>query len=123
VHQFREAIEANDIEAAIALLAEDVVFHSPVVFASYRGRDTVATILRAVLTVFEDFHYVRELTTPDGADTALVFRTRVGERGVEGCDFIHTDAAGHITELTVMVRPMSGATALAEAMKAKLSPS
>ncbi len=118
---FRAAIEARDIDAAIALLAEDVVFHSPIAFTPYRGRDAVGTVLRAVIQVFEDFEYVREIGAPDAADHALVFRARIGERRLEGCDFLHLDENGAIAELTVMVRPLNGALALAEAMKAKLA--
>jgi SnoaL-like protein len=122
VRQFRAAIEAQDIEAAIALLSDDVVFHSPIAFTPYRGRDAVGMVLRAVVQVFEDFRYVREIGAPDAQDQALVFQTRIGERQVEGCDFLHLDENGAISELTVMVRPLNGALALAEAMKAKLAP-
>jgi hypothetical protein len=121
VQQFRAAIEAQDIEAAIALLSDDVVFHSPIAFTPYRGRDAVGMVLRAVVQVFEDFRYVREIGAPGARDQALVFRTRIGERQVEGCDFLHLDEDGAISELTVMVRPLNGALALAEAMKAKLA--
>jgi hypothetical protein len=118
---FRTAIEARDIEAAIALLAEDVVFHSPIAFTPYRGREAVGKVLRAVFEVFEDFRYVREIGAADAADQALVFRTRIGTKEIEGCDFLHLDETGAITELTVMVRPLNGALALAETMKAKLA--
>jgi len=121
VHPFRAAIEARDLDAAIALLHEDVVFRSPVVFTPYRGRFAVAQILRAVIEVFEDFHYTREIGAPDAVDHALVFRARVGDKEVEGSDFLHQDAAGQITEFTVMIRPLKGVLALAEAMKARLS--
>jgi SnoaL-like domain len=117
---FREAVEAGDFDGAIALLAEDVQFRSPIVFKPYRGRAHVAPILHAVSQVFEDFRYVRELASPDGSDHALVFAARVGERELEGCDFIHTNAGGEIDEFVVMVRPLSAALALAERMKALL---
>jgi hypothetical protein len=121
MHPFGAAIEARDIDAALALLAENVVFRSPVVFAPYRGRQAVAPILHAVAHVFEDFRYVREIGAADAADHVLVFRTRVGERELEGSDFLHTGPDGLIDELTVMVRPLSAALALAEAMKARLA--
>jgi hypothetical protein len=119
MHPFRAAVEARDMDAAVALLSEDVVFHSPVVFKPYQGRAEVAPILHAVLRVFEDFHYVREIG--DATDHVLVFRAKVGEREIEGADFLHTGADGSIDELTVMVRPLSAALALAEAMKAQLA--
>jgi hypothetical protein len=120
VHPFRSAIEAQDIEAAIALLAEDVVFRSPVVFKPYRGREAVAPLLLAVSRVFEDFRYEREIGAPDAPDHALVFSARVGDRELEGCDFLHTDEHGLIDDFCVMIRPLSGALALAEGMKAEL---
>ena len=116
---FREAVEAGDLDAVEALLAEDVVFTSPVVFKPYPGRAITAAILRAVARVFEDFRYERELAGDDGRDHALVFSARVGERELTGCDFIHLNEDGLIDELTVMVRPLSGAQALAAAMGAR----
>jgi hypothetical protein len=120
MHPFRAAVEAQDLEGALALLAEDVVFRSPVVFKPYHGREAVALLLAAVSRVFEDFRYEREIGAPQSRDHALVFRARVGERELDGCDFLHTNEHGLIDDLCVMVRPLSGALALAEAMKAEL---
>ena len=123
MHPFRAAVEARDWEAAIALLADDVVFRSPIVFRPYEGREAVGMILRAVSQVFEDFHYTREIGAEGASDHALVFEARVGDRELEGCDFIHMDDSGSIDQFTVMVRPLTGAHALAEAMQEKLAAS
>jgi hypothetical protein len=109
------------MEAAVALLSDDVVFRSPVVFRPYQGREAVAPILRAVSQVFEDFRYVREIGSEDAAHHALVFHARVGDRQIEGSDFLHIDDYGSIDELAVMVRPLTATLALAEAMKAQLA--
>jgi SnoaL-like domain len=121
MHPFRAAIEARDIDTAVALLAEDVVFRSPVAYRAYQGRAAVAPILHAVIQVFEDFRYVREIGAPDAADHALVFQARIGAQQIEGSDFLHTGEQGTIDELVVMIRPLSGVLALAEAMKARLA--
>jgi limonene-1,2-epoxide hydrolase len=121
VHPFRSAIEARDLDAAVALLREDVVFHSPVVFKPYHGREAMRRILEAVMAVFEDFGYVREIGADDARDHALVFEARIGDKQIEGCDFIQLDEDGAIRAFTVMVRPMSAMVALAKAMKAQLS--
>lgn len=120
MHPFRVAVEAQDLEAAVALMTDDVIFRSPVVFKPYQGRDAVAMLLGAVARVFEDFRYEREIGAPDAPDHALVFRAHVGDRELEGSDFLHTNEQGLIDELCVMVRPMSGVHALADAMKAQL---
>jgi len=123
MHPFRRAVEARDADALVELLAEDVVFRSPVVFRPYVGRDAVAPVLRAALEVFEDFRYVQEIGTSDGAEHALVFRASVAGRELEGTDLLRTDADGTVVELAVLVRPLSGVVALAEAMQARLAAS
>jgi len=120
VHPFRSAIEARDLDAAMALMRDDVVFRSPAVFKPYQGVDALRRILEAVIVVFEDFRYTREIGATGARDHALVFEARVGDKQLEGCDFIRTKH-GAITELTVMIRPLSGALALAEAMQAQLA--
>ena len=115
---FRNAVESHDMEAAIAQLADDVVFRSPVVYKAYEGKEPVSWILRAVGEVFEDFGYDSQVD--EGDRMVLQFHARVGEKSVEGADFLTFREDGLISELTVMVRPMSGMLALAEAMKAKL---
>jgi hypothetical protein len=116
--RFRAAVEASDLDAAVAVLAPDVVFRSPIVHKPYQGPDAVRALLEGVLAIFEDFRYERSIGAPDAADHALVFRTRVGDREIEGCDFLHQNADGLIDEFVVMVRPLTGAHALAEAMRA-----
>lgn len=119
MHPFRTAVEAHDLGAVEALLAEDVVFTSPVAFKPYPGKALTAAILRAVDEVFTDFRYVREMTSDDGRDHALVFEAKVGDRKISGCDFLHMNEAGEIDGLMVMVRPLSAAQALAAAMGAR----
>jgi hypothetical protein len=119
MHPFRQAVEARDTAAIEALFAENVVFSSPVVYQPYVGRALTAAIVRGAGRVFEDFHYVREIASADGRDHALVFQAKVNGRQVHGCDFLHVDDDGLIDDLTVMVRPLSGANALAEAMGAQ----
>ncbi len=116
---FRTAVEAGDFAGLGDLLADDVVFRSPVAFKPYAGKPIVAAILRGVGRVFEDFRYVRELADADGLGSALIFETSVDGVRLHGIDLIRTDAEGRITELTVMVRPLSAANALAAAMAAQ----
>ncbi len=118
MHPFRAAVEAKDIDAALALFADDATLDSPVAFKPFVGIDQITVVLRAIAETFEDFHYTDEFTS-EGAH-ALVFRARVNDREVEGLDLIRHGGAGRIENLTVMVRPMSGLIALAEAMSAKV---
>jgi hypothetical protein len=112
--RFRAAVEADDIESAVALLADDATFHSPAVFKAYEGKEKVETILRTAFGIFEDFRYTDDLPS-DGAH-GLIFSARVGDRELQGLDLIRENAAGEIDDFTVMVRPLSGLIALAERM-------
>jgi len=116
--RLRSALESRDLDAAVALLAPDVVFRSPIVHKPYPGPDAVRALLEGVLAVFEDFRYERVIGAPDAVDHALVFVARIGDRELEGCDFLHENADGLIDEFVVMVRPLTGAHALAEGMRA-----
>jgi len=122
---FRLAVESGDIDAVPALLAEDVVFHSPATFHPFVGRDTVARLLACVADTFEDFRYTDELdaaSAPQGDGVhALIFRASVGGRELEGIDLLRLDADGKIADFTVMVRPLSGLIPLAQAMGEKLA--
>lgn len=71
------------------------------------------------MRVFEDFRYVREIADRNGRDHALIFEATVAGKQVTGCDFMHIGDDGLIDDFMVMVRPLSGATALAEAMGAQ----
>jgi hypothetical protein len=115
---FRAAAEAKDFSAIDELFAEDVVFRSPVVFKPYEGRDAVSVLLGAVSQVFEDFRYTDQVETADAA--ALAFSARVGDRDLDGIDFLHFSPDGRIDRMAVYVRPMSGVNALADAMQQKL---
>lgn len=119
MHSFRTAVEARDEARIEALLADDVVFTSPVAFKPYPGKPITAAILRAVMRVFVDFRYVREIANADGRDHALIFEATVAGKRITGCDFLHVNEDGLIDDFMVMVRPLSGAKALAEAMSAQ----
>ena len=116
--RFRQAAEEKDFSALDELFAEDVTFRSPVVFKPYENRDAIALLLGAVSQVFEDFRYTDQVETGDAA--ALAFSARVGDRELDGIDFLHFDSDGRINRMEVFIRPMSGMHALAEAMQKKL---
>ena len=118
-HPFREAIEARDLDAVSATLAPGVQFHSPVAFRPFDGHDATRGVLTAIMSVFEDFEYTDELESGENT-TALIFRARVGDKSVQGIDYVRTDEDGLIEEFTVMLRPVSAIMAVAERMAPKV---
>jgi hypothetical protein len=114
--RYRAAVERRDLAAVGELLAAQVVFHSPVTFHPFLGRDTVTRLLAEVIEVFEDFRFTDELAM-DGAH-ALIFRANVAgtEREIEGIDLLRFDEQGLIADFTVMLRPLSALVPFAQAM-------
>lgn len=117
-HAFRRAAEAKDLELMREALREDVVLHSPVLFRGLEGREVVLVVLGHVSAVLEDFAYVDELAAEDRL--VLRFRARVGDRELEGVDYLELDADGRVAELTVFMRPFSALTAFNERMGERL---
>lgn len=116
---FRAAVERQDIDAVSGLLAPDIVFHSPVTFHPFVGRDTVMGLLTLVSQTFENFRYTDELV---GEGThALIFRASVAGKELEGIDLLRMDEQGLIADFTVMVRPLSGLIPFAQLMGEKVA--
>jgi hypothetical protein len=114
---FRSAVERWDIDAISELLAPEIVFHSPVTFHPFLGRETVTKLLELVGQTFEDFRYTDELQS-DGAH-ALIFRASIEGKELEGIDLLRFDEDGLIADFTVMLRPLSGLIPFAQAMGEK----
>jgi hypothetical protein len=117
-HPFRRAAEAKDLELLTETLCEDVELHSPILFRGFEGRDVVTQVLTHVAATLEDLTYVDELH--EGSTVALRFKARVGDRELEGIDFLELDEEGRVAVLTVFMRPMSALTAFNEQMMERL---
>jgi hypothetical protein len=117
--RFRAAVESADLDAAAELFASDIVFHSPITFHPFVGREVVRRLLGEVAGVFADFRYTDEL--PGAEEHALIFRASVDAREVEGIDLLRFDADGLIADFTVMLRPLSALVPFAQAMAERVA--
>ncbi len=117
-HPFRVAAEAKDVELMTATLREDVVLHSPILFRGFEGRDVVKQVLTHVAATLENLTYIDELA--DENTVCLRFKANVGDRELEGIDFLELDEAGKVAELTVFMLPLSVINAFNEQMKLRL---
>jgi hypothetical protein len=103
------------------LLAENIVFRSPVVVTPIPGREAALLILTTVVQIFEDFRYHREFAAGP-ADVGLEFSAHIGQWQLKGIDLIHFNEAGEMAEFEVMVRPIKALQALGEEMGARIGP-
>jgi SnoaL-like domain len=102
-------------------MAEDAVFHSPVVYTPQVGKPVVMAYLLAAAKVLgnDKFHYIRELV--DGDEVMLEFVTELDGIAINGVDIIRFDEAGLISDFKVMVRPLKAINAVWQMMGAQLA--
>jgi len=111
---WHKIIFEKDFDLLNDLLAEDVEFHSPTVWAPKKGREVTAYILQMVSGIFEDFKYHREWI--DGDSFALEFSAMVGDKSIKGIDLIRFNDEGKIIHFEVMMRPINGLQLMFEKM-------
>ena len=118
--RWHELVRTRDARGLDALLAENVVFHSPVVHAPQRGKALTLQYLAAAFQVFfdESFRYVRELR--GGTDAALEFQVEIDDITVNGVDLIKWNENGEIVEFKVMIRPLKAINLIHQKMAAML---
>jgi len=99
-----------------ALLADDVVFHSPVLHKPQAGKALTTMYLTAAFHVFfnDTFHYVREVIGEN--DAVLEFTVEIDGVTVNGVDMIRWDSAGRIIDFKVMLRPLKAINLIQQKM-------
>jgi len=120
IQPWHEIIRTRDPMALNEILAEDVVFHSPVVHASQNGKAITQHYLTAALHVLlnDSFRYVREIVG-DG-EAALEFVVEIDGVDVNGVDLITWDDDGKICDFKVMLRPLKAINLIHQKMAAML---
>ena len=108
-------------ETLRAMLADDAVFHSPVVHSPQEGRDKVFAYLHAASHVLggDNFRYLREIA--DGNQACLEFATELEGIHINGVDVIRWNDDGKIQDFKVMVRPLKAINKVWEKMAAMLA--
>ena len=113
-------VRERDLAGLDTLLADEAVFHSPVVHTPQVGKAITAAYLRAAFGVFfnETFGYVRETVAADHA--VLEFEVVIDGIRVNGVDMITWNAEGRITAFKVMIRPLKAIQWIHQKMAAML---
>jgi hypothetical protein len=112
VKKWHGMLEAQDVSRLEALLADDVVFHSPVLHTAQAGKALTTLYLTAAYQVLFDsgFRYVRELESD--SDAVLEFVCEIDGIHINGVDMMHWNADGKIDDFKVMIRPLKAVNLL-----------
>ena len=117
---WHDLVSTRNVKGLDALLADDVVFHSPVVHTPQVGKAITTQYLAAAFQVFfnETFRYVREIAGP--RDAVLEFQVEIDGIAVNGVDMLQWDDEGRIVEFKVMIRPLKAINLIHQQMGAML---
>ncbi|MFZ3193891.1 MAG: nuclear transport factor 2 family protein [Moraxellaceae bacterium] len=123
IQQWHHMLQQRDFSVLNQLLADDVVFWSPVVHRPQQGKFMTMMYLNAAYQVLfnTSFRYVREVV---GAhDAVLEFEVEIDGLLINGVDMIRWNDAGQIIDFKVMVRPLKAMNLLHQKMAEMLSKS
>jgi hypothetical protein len=120
VKTWHAVIESGDPALLDGLLADDVVFRSPAVFAPQEGKDLTVLYLRSAMAVLgPSLRYIDQWYGPSSA--VLEFEAELDGMYVQGVDMLRWNDEDRLVSVTVMVRPMRGLTKLVELMQRELT--
>ena len=117
---WHQLIQEKNAAGLDDILAEDAVFHSPVVHTPQRGKALTKLYLSAAIMVLgsSNFEYVREVVGE--SDAVLEFTAEINGIHINGVDMVHWNADGKIDDFKVMIRPLKAVNLLHQLMKQML---
>ncbi len=117
---WHDLVQTRNVKGLAALLADNCVFHSPVVHTPQVGKAVTLQYLSAAFHVFfnPSFRYVREVAGAN--DAVLEFQVEIDGISVNGVDMIKWGADGRIVEFKVMIRPLKAINLIHQKMAAML---
>ena len=120
---WHQLVASRDAKGLDALLADNVVFLSPVVHTPQAGKAITTRYLAAAFNVFfnESFRYVREIAGP--RDAVLEFQVEIEGIAVNGIDMLEWNDEGRIVEFKVFIRPLKAVNLIHQKMGAMLQAS
>ncbi len=118
LENWHKAVKSQDMAILSSIIADDAVLLSPAFWKPREGKDKVLAILKAVTDTFEGLTYTKEWISGD--EIILEFETTVDGKSLKGIDRLTLDENGKLKEIEVLIRPMNGLMALAQALGPKL---
>ena len=117
---WHELVKSRNASGLNSLLADNIVFHSPVDHTPQVGKAITIQYLSAAFHVFvnESFKYVREVIGP--SDAVLEFQVDIDGISVNGVDMLKWDGEGRIVEFKVLIRPLKAINLIHQKMAAML---
>jgi hypothetical protein len=114
VHPFRTFWETGDLGAWIDACDPDVELQSPLITAPFQGRESAAELYGVLMETLDDFEISGEWSAGDSY--VCFWHAGIGDRRIEGADFIRSNSQGKISEVKVLIRPMVSLAAFGSAV-------
>ena len=120
INKWHEVVANQDHDLLKSILAENVIFYSPVVFTAQKGKKLTFLYLMAAAQVFNNksFSYIKEVINENHA--TLEFELNINGIEINGIDLITWNEEGMIIEFKVFIRPLQGVNVIHKMMQQML---
>jgi len=112
------ALGKRHVEGAMAQMADNVTFRSPIIPVPFEGKEQVSKVLTQLLDTIEAFDL--QLLLRNEADFVAIFTIRFGDHTIDGMDRLHLNDAGLIDAITMAWRPLAAVVAVQQSIAPKL---
>ncbi len=116
IQAWHDMVRSRDMAPLQRILADEVVFHSPVVHTPQRGKAITFQYLMGAMHVLNNASFRYEHEIVGERDAVLEFTTEIDGILINGVDLIRWNDAGQITDFKVMVRPLKAINLLHQKM-------
>jgi limonene-1,2-epoxide hydrolase len=118
IDAYLKAMGERDVASAKIHMADDVIIYSPLVPAPFKGKNSVADVLTALLGTVDAFE--PKMLLRENADFVAVFTIKLGDHTIDGMDHMHINEAGFVDSMTVAWRPLPSVVAVQQKLAPKL---
>ena len=118
---WHQTFVGQDGDGMRALIADNVVLHSPIVQSPIHGQDGTVLVLTTVAAIFRRFQY-RRMYVGGPLEAALEFSAAIDGWDLKGVDLMRFNDAGKIVEFEVLIRPLRALSALGEEIGRRIGP-
>ena len=117
---WHEVVKNRDYNLLESILADDIIFYSPVVYTPQKGKQLALQYLMAASEVFNSSSFKYDKEVIGSSNASLEFSLTLDNTDINGIDLISWDESGKILEFKVFIRPLQGVNMIHKLMQGML---
>lgn len=120
IKKWHNVVKLRDYDLLKSILADDIIFYSPIVYTPQKGMDIATKYLVAASEVFNTGNFSYDKEVIQGQQASLEFSLNINNTEINGIDLISWNNDGKINEFKVFIRPLQGINIIHKMMQLTL---